>query len=217
MRLFPSLLAAAAIACATSEPPEDKSCTDPKLAMLSQDVADAIDLTLLNMQVLTHAKHTRPQFGNYKAVTPNGTFDFKNRSMLVNDGNGMVSGNATLCEQVGIGEINCFVGSAKDFKQDPVLLTNLRTVSLKGTTVAVTAIKVNATKSETQWISADMNNRACGAFSRYGESSRWCVDPWTGKQPLADQVRAEECIEDFEVSSKRINDQLEAYKKGLTN
>jgi len=207
-------LALAASACVTTHQAEHPGCTDPKLIEMSQDVSDQINLALLKMQMITSAPHTRPQFGNYVAKGNAMTIDFLNRSMLVNDGNGMVNGNATLCEEKNTGEVDCYIGQASNFKSNPVVLNNLLTVTLGRDTVSYTAPSDAGSLPKTQWITVQEADHVCGAQSRLGESSKWCADMF-GAQPPADVKRASACMEQFNLARNRIRQQLAFFQDRL--
>ena len=211
------VLAALSLSCATGrEINGDTTCTDPKLVQMSDEVANAIDMALLDMEIISGAPHTQVQHGDFQGIQAGSVILFKNRAMLVNDGNAMTNGNATLCDKKDDGEIDCYVGQAKNFKSNPVVLDDLRTVTLKGDTVSVsTSSPDDPTRLVTKWIVTEPENGVCGVNSRYGESSKWCADVFTGKQPPGDIAREGVCIKDFNLSKDRIIKQEGMYEKRL--
>lgn len=197
--------------CVTANPanPDNTGCTNPKLAMMSNDVANSINMALIDMHLIAILPETKTHWANYRAAENDPPITFVHRSMLLN------GTNATLCDVGDTDTINCYVGQVGDLSQDPVPLHDLRTVSLTTNTVSLNRPVDSQHPLGFEWISVDPPNKVCGVQNRYGTSARWCYDPFTGEQPKDDLARESACAKDFNTSRDAVKAQLDAYLKRL--
>jgi len=198
--------------CVTSSPsnPNDGTCTDPKLAIMSHDVATSINMVLMDMKMITFSPITKINRENFIAAENDPPLHFIKRSMLIN-GN-----SATMCDAKDDGAINCYLANTGNLSEKPIRLHNLRAVSLGHNTVSLNQPVDPQHPLKLEWISIDEKNKACSTQNRYGISKQWCYDPITGEQPKGDLDRESACTQDFYVSQDGIKKQLDAYLMRLS-
>ncbi len=205
------VLAAFAVSCVTSQPAESDKCLDAKLVSMSTGVSASIKKALLDMKKITGDSQTQVVRGNVRAEVEDGiVMTFPNADLLVNNGETMVNGNATLCQSKG-DEVNCHIGVAKNLKADPIVVANLRTVIAGVDTVSISDSIDSIHPTRTEWITSEDASGVCGAFSRDGDVSKWCVD--RVKQSIGDVKVESVCKKQFNDSKNGIYSQNEAYEQ----
>lgn len=200
--------------CETASPmdPNNGACTSPKLKIMSDDVALAIKIVTIDMEIINLGNSTKIVHGNFKA--DDGTPPFTNVAMIVD------AGKAYKCEQTEQSDgsydnnhILCAIGTVGDLKQNPIALTGFQSIILSDRTVSINSPITQQNPLGTEWISA--SDSTCGAQDRYGTSGEFCAGQFSEAQLAVDSSRESVCTKDFETARDMIRGTYKAYNDQL--